>query len=117
MAALMIGSLIGCDRGGFTLTDAPPRQTLSGVLVGGSSNGTDCAWIEASSGIRTEIFWPDGWRTEFKPLAIFDQNGAQVIHGGEGVTLSGFVAEAGASLCSTGALFNAETVISVDDAG
>lgn len=108
----MVALLTACDRGGFSVTDGPTRQALSGILVVGSVNGVDCAWIEESSGRRVEVFWPDRWRTEFHPLAIYDENGVKAVSGGGAVILSGFFGEVGASLCTTGALFNAEKVIS-----
>lgn len=93
--ALVAALLMGCDRRGFRVTDAPPRKTLSGVLVGGSMNGVDCAWVEEPSGRRVEVSWPDRWRTEFEPLAIHDQNGVLVIRGGDAVAIVGYVGEVG----------------------
>lgn len=112
MAALVAISVMGCSRDGFPLTDAPTTQVLSGVLVGGSVDGVDCAWIQEPSGRRIEIFWPDRWSLEFDPLAIYDENRAPVISAGDSVSLSGYFAEVGASLCSGDAVFNAERVLS-----
>lgn len=112
-AVLIAVLVLGCDRGGTTLTEGPTKETLSGLLVGGSMNGIDCAWIEEPSGRPVEVFWPDQWRTEYDPVAVYDQNGIIIAKEGDTVTLSGFFSEVGASLCSTEGLFNAEKVISV----
>ena len=92
-------------------------QILSGVLVGGSVDGVDCAWIQEPSGRRVEVFWPDRWSIQFDPLAVYDEKGIQVIRAGDAVSLSGYFAEVGASLCSGDALFNAERVVSGGAAG
>lgn len=88
---------------------------LSGVLVGRVVGSVTCAWIREPTGRDVEVFWPDRWRVEFQPLAVFDEKGAQVIKAGDVASIVAVFSGAGSSLCPSGVLCDSEHVVAVSE--
>jgi hypothetical protein len=104
--------LAGCLSPGATVSTGPRQTTIIGRLAG---DGT-CAWLETGAGQRIEVAYPDGWRLELDPLALYDDGGH--LHASEGDTLmvEGYFGEMGASVCDPEQIFLATAVSAAADA-
>ena len=91
--------LTACSPPGTTVGEGPKRQEITGEFDGEASGDTGCAWIETDAAERIELLYPNGWRVEFDPPAVYDETGALRVEAGDTVVVYGSFGEVGASLC------------------
>lgn len=69
-----------------------------------------CAWLETTAGQSVEVAYPNRWRVEFDPLALFDEAGRQRAKDGDMLVVKGYFQEVGASICQQQRIFVATEV-------
>lgn len=110
-APLLVALLIvGCGSRGTTETNFPQEVTVSGRLVGGQVGDANCVWLEDRLGGRIEVFWPDGWSVDHRPVVLRDATGTVVAREEDVIRVTGFMSEAGSSLCGPGPFLFAERI-------
>lgn len=85
-------------------------MTIVGRFGGEARGDAGCAWIQTNSGERVEVTYPNGWRIEFEPPALYDDGGRQRAKPGDILTVTGYFADVGASVCRPQRMFEATEV-------
>lgn len=106
----VLWTLAGCSPPGITVSTGPRETTIAGRFGGEPRGGAGCAWIETSASERIEVAYPNGWRVEFDPLALYDDAGREQAKGGDTLIIDGYYQEVGASICQPQRMFVATDV-------
>ncbi len=101
-AVLLIAAaaLTACTPPGVTVSTGPRETSITGRFGGEPRGDAGCAWVETGSGQQVEVVYPNGWRVEFDPLALFDESGREVAAAGDTIVVEGYFNDVGASLCN-----------------
>lgn len=113
-AALVLAiaaALMACTPPGTTESTGLRETALTGQLSGEPRGDAGCAWVETAPGERVEVVYPNGWRVEFEPVAVFDEQGRQVAAEGDTLRVEGYFNDVGASLCTAARSFVATRVM------
>jgi hypothetical protein len=94
------------------VSNGPRETTIAGRLTGEPRGEAGCAWLETATGQRVEVSYPNGWRIEFDPVAIYDETDRSRGAEGDILTVVGYFAEVGDSVCRPEAMFIATDVVS-----
>ena len=86
-----------------------PATTYSGVLASDAIEG-GCAYLQAPSGRKYEVLYPDGWVLRKSPLELVAPDGRVVARAGDEVTIRGAEADM-ASICQIGPIIQATEVV------
>lgn len=97
--------LAGCTPPGITVSTGPQETTISGRFAGELRGDAGCAWLETTGGGRIEIAYPNGWRVDFDPLALYDEAGRQRAKDGDTLLVEGYFQQVGASVCQPQRMF------------
>ena len=110
MVVVSLVALSGCSPPGFTLSTGPQETTLTGQSGGEPRGDAGCAWIETSGGEKVEVTYPNGWRVEFGPPALYDDAGRLRAKAGDNLTIVGYFEDVEASVCQPQRAFVANEV-------
>lgn len=81
----------------------------TGVLASDAIEG-GCAYLQAPSGRKYEVIYPDGWELRKAPLELHAPDGRVVARAGDEVTVRGAEADM-ASICQIGPIIQASEVV------
>jgi hypothetical protein len=83
--------------------------TYAGVLASDAIEG-GCAYLQAPSGRKYEVLYPDGWDLRKAPLELIAPDGRVVARAGDEVTVRGAEADM-VSVCQIGPIIQATEVV------
>ncbi len=90
-------------------TKVGPATMYTGVLGSDAIEG-GCAYLEAPSGRKYEVIYPDGWELRKAPLELRAPDGRVVARAGDEVTVRGAEADM-VSICQIGPIIEATEVV------
>ena len=108
LAAVLV--LTACSPPGFTLSTGPQVTTITGRFGAEPRGDAGCAWIRTSTKQRIEVTYPNGWRIDFAPPALYDDAGNLRARAGDMLTIVGYFEDVGASGCQPQRSFVANEV-------
>jgi len=111
-SCLAIALVAGACFPGYTVTqrlDGDP-VSISGRFGGEFRDGAECAWIEDTSGKRTQLLWFEEGLVLFDPVRFVDPTGSVIARAGDVVTVTGPSGGIGETSCAA----PGEKVFSVD---